>query len=55
MAKGVVAVDGANRGANRCRVIMTVSTENAAPPKSCIRETQIPRYLAVQLQIEILI
>jgi len=32
---------------------MTVSTENATPPRSTNRETRILRYLAVQIQIEI--
>ena len=35
--------------------LMTVSTEKAKSPKSTISETQIPRYLAVQIQIEIFV
>ena len=33
----------------------TISTENAKTPKSSNPETQIPPYLSVQIQIEIMI
>ena len=35
--------------------VQTVSTKNAISPKSTNQETQIPRYLAVQIQIEIVV
>ena len=37
------------------QVSMTVSTENATPPKSTNRKTEIPQNLAVQFQTEILV
>jgi len=40
---------------NHSMRILTLSTEIATPPKSTHGDTQISRYLAVQIQIEILV